>query len=109
MMTANDLPCRRMSSGSSAAATSVVCCAPAGLTCVTRTVRAGVNPSGVGTRSRSDMIAQHQLAWMRFEVRLAGEILDAVQPDVVPQERHGNDEGHEAAAVFVDAVEQFLP
>src|SRR3954469_3468183 len=106
MMTAKDRPCRRTSSGSSVAAKSIVplTCSP--LTRVTDTRRAGARLSP--GRSGSDMIAEHQLARMRLQVRLVGKIRDGVRAHVMAKQRQWHNERDELAAIVVDAREQFL-
>ena len=44
---------------------------------------------------------------MRLEVRLAPEVLHAVNPHVVTDERHRHDKRHEFAPVLVDASGEF--
>src|SRR5687767_10655877 len=91
MMTAKGRPWRRTSSGSSTAAASSP--APAGPRPILVT----------GTRRTvSDMVAEHQLARMRFQIDLPGEIRHVERADVVPDEGDGHDERYQSAAVLVD-------
>ena len=53
-------------------------------------------------------IAQHQFHGGGVEEHLARKVRDSVFPDVVANERDGNDEGNEPPPVLVDNNNKFL-
>src|SRR6188472_3454 len=57
-------------------------------------------------RTSRGIVAQHEIARIRVEVDLPGEVVDSMNADVVPQERERNDERHDASPVLFNRVKE---